>query len=447
MQRACVWLALFVLAHAGADAAAPSEPDPVRSPASVERLASAPVLRRLALIEAVLARNPSLAASWQAWVAATEEIPQASSLEDPMASLSMAPRSIGSSEARFGEVLRLAQSFPFPGTLRLRADVAEANAAAAEQRFEGVRQRLATAASFLYDDYWLVGRALEITAQHIDLLQSFQRVATSRYATGLAPQQAPIQAEVEAAHLRHRQVVLRSERRKVVARLNALLHRPARSRLPPPPDRLDVDTSTGVAVEDDPPSRPEVAAQRAEVEALRVRVDLEELRKRPDFEVTTSYNSMWGTPEHRWTVGLGLRLPLQRKRLHAAVAEAEARLAVGESTLVALTDTVAAEVESALASLEEAEHVVRLYRDRVLPAASDQVAAARAGFESGEVSMLGLIDAARNLLTAELNLEEALAGVSSARVELDRALGRMPFGLVLDPFQPDTTTLLEGERP
>jgi len=405
------------------------------------------ILERSTLLEAVLERNPSVEAARQAWKAASEGISQASSLDDPMASYSFAPLSFASSDARFGEIVRLSQSIPYPGTLRLRKAAAMAEAAAAEHRIEEIRLHLATAASFLFDDYWLLGRALAITRKHIDLLESFQSVATSRYATGTAPQQAPIQAEVEAAHLLHREVVLRAERRKLVARLNALLHRTTRAPLPPAASGLDVDLVGLGAVEVSASSRPDVAAQLAEIDALRTRVSLTDLRKKPDFEVMTSYNSMWGTSEHRWLVGIGLRLPVWRKRLNASVAEAQARLSAAESELAALTDAVAAEVEAALASVDEATHVVRLYRSRVLPATRDQVAAARAAFETGEGSMLGLIDAQRSLLAAELAYEKAMAGVSSARAELDRALGRMPFRTATEPFESDSTVSPEGDQP
>lgn len=445
MPRVFLWLALFAIACPGM--AARAEQAPTLAPEPDGSVVDQPLLERATLIAAVLERNPSLEAARQAWKAAAEGIPQASSLDDPMAGYSVAPLSIASSDARFGELFRFRQRIPFPGTLRLRQEVAEAAAAAARHRIEEVRLRLATMTSLLYDDYWWVDRALAITREHVALLASFQRVATSRYATGTAPQQAPLRAEVEAAHLLHRQVVLRSERRKLVARLNALLHRAATAPLPPAPGRLDVDSLDVDAAEGVAPSRPEVAAQRAEIESLRGRVALEQLRLKPDFEVMTSYNSMWSTPEHRWTVGVGLRLPVWRKRLHASVAEAEARLAAGESGLAALTDDVASEVEIARAELEEAVHVVRLYRDRVLPAARDQVAAARAGFETGEGTMLGLIDAERSLLTAELAREEAVAEVASARAVLDRALGRMPLGWATEPAHSDEPIAAEGVQP
>ena len=402
-------------------------------PRSTDPIAFGPTLEREELLAAVLARNPGIAAARQAWQAARERIPQAESLDDPMASYSLAPLSVASSDARFGDQLRVGQRIPFPGTLRLRGAIAEAEAAAAEQDLEEVRLHLATVASLLFDDLYLVERSLEVNREHVRLLEDFQSVAVSRYSTGLAPQQAPIQAEVEAAHLLHREVVLRKERRVIQAQLNALLHRLPGAPLPGPapdilPEQLPLHRGEDLR-ERALAGRPEIEAQRAEVEARRLSVDLAELGAYPDFELTTSYNSMWGMPEHRWMVGVSVNLPIWRERVRARVAEAELRAAASESELARLADEVSAQVETAVAEVEESAHVLHLYRNRVLPAARDGVAAARSGFETGASTMLGLIDAERSLRTAELNYYEALADHASRRAQLERALGQLPFSL------------------
>jgi len=400
-------------------------------------------LDRTALIQAVLERNPGIAAARQAWEAAREQIPQARSLDDPMARYGVAPLSIASGDVPFGHQLEVAQRLPYPGTLRLRGEIAAAEAAAAEQEIEEVRLRLATMASLLFDDYYAVGRALAINAEHLRLLEGFRQVATGRYAAGLAPQQAPIQAEVEAAHLLHAEVVLESDRRTLTAQLNALLHRPPRAPLPPPPDdpgplpTEDTAEAPALALAS---ARPELAAQRAEIAARRTAVALEKLDFHPDFEVMASYNSMWGMTEHQWMVEVGINLPIRRQRVRAAVAAAEARLASAESELARLEDAVRAEVEVAAEELREALHVVHLYRNRVLPAARDQIAAARAGFETGAVSMLDLIEAERSLRTSELNHDQALADAFSRRAELDRALGRLPFAAPAPVIPPPTAS-------
>ncbi|HPG28271.1 MAG TPA: TolC family protein, partial [Myxococcota bacterium] len=91
-----------------------------------------------------------------------------------------------------------------------------------------------------------------------------------------------------------------------------------------------------------------------------------------------------------------------------------------------IEDEVRLGVQSGVDRLKEARHVERLYRDLLLPAARDQVGAARSGFETGRNSFLALIDAERNLLEVELGYEEALANLGRRRAELDRARGRVP---------------------
>lgn len=391
---------------------------------------SGEVLDRQWLIAAVLDANPSLRAAREARAAASARIDQTESLTDPTASYSLAPLSLGSDDARFGEVLRIAQRFPFPGTLGVRGEVAAAEAETAGLRVEEARLDLGTMASLLFDRHYLVARSLEANAEHLRLLESFQRVATDRYAAGLAPQQAPIQAEVEAAHVLHRQVVLEIEQRQVGVRINALLHREPRAPLPPAPRDLGLPAPPETPMDRVSAAlaaRPEVEAQRTVVQARRAAISLARLDAYPDFEVAASYNSMWGTPEHRWAVGAALNLPLYRRRVRAGIAEAEARLAAEQSLLASLEDEVGEATEIAALALEEALHVARLYESKVLPATRDQLAAARSGFETGANTMLALIDAERSLRTAELSYFQAVAAASSRRAELDRALGRLPF--------------------
>ena len=119
-------------------------------------------------------------------------------------------------------------------------------------------------------------------------------------------------------------------------------------------------------------------------------------------------------------------MPLQLGRRKAAVEEAQARLEQARSQQLTIEDDVRLGVQSGADRLEEAGHVERLFRDRLVPAAHDQVAAARSGFETGRNSFLALIDAERNLLNVELGHEEALANLGRRHAELARALGRIP---------------------
>ncbi|MGH9362775.1 MAG: TolC family protein, partial [Thermoanaerobaculia bacterium] len=100
-------------------------------------------------------------------------------------------------------------------------------------------------------------------------------------------------------------------------------------------------------------------------------------------------------------------------------------------------------VREAHARLAEGVRAAILYESRLLPAARDQVEAARAGFTTGQATALGVLEAERGLRRAELGYAEALAALARRRVELDRALGRLPGGL--DPASLDSTE--ERTRP
>jgi outer membrane protein TolC len=420
--------------------AAPRLPDggePAAALRSAAPFASAPTLERQALVDAVLRRNQSLEAARQAWQAARARPEQVRALDDPMLGYSFAPLSIGSSRVPYGQTFDVSQRLPWPGTLRLQGESAAHEAEARGHDYETLRLDLAVSAVALFDDYYLVDRALDINAHHVDLLEDFKRVATAQYGAGLLSQQDPLQAEVELAHLAHERVELEAQRRVLVAGINALLHRPPRSALPPPPPALMLDELPPMGGEDElagrleeaaVAARPELAAVDAEILARQAETDLATLQGYPNFDLMFSYNSMWADEAHRWMTGVRINVPLWRDRVAAARSEARARALEVEARRRALEDEVRAAVQQAVERLHEARHVLQLYRDRLYPAAADQVRAARAAVESGGGSFLALITAAKNLRDVELGRETAAAAVDRQRAELERTVGRVAGG-------------------
>jgi cobalt-zinc-cadmium efflux system outer membrane protein len=398
-------------------------------------LAGAGVLTRDALVEAVRDRNPNLEAARHAWRAARARVPQARALPNPMATYGIAPLSIASDEVPFGQEIEVRQGLPWRGKRQARAAEAEAEAEAALYGYREILLELAAEASRTFDEYYLADRALEINAQHQRLLREHQEVATGRYAAGLVPQTAPIKAEVELVRLVQREAELRARHREVTARLNALLHRPADRPLPPPPARLPDPGPAPESLEEilqaAVAARPEVAEAEALIRAREAGVAMAALEHRPDFEVMTSYSSMWMDTEHRWMAGVAVDLPVWRKRPDAAEAEARARLAQAQSEREGRLAEIRAEVETALARYHEALHHLELQRDRLLPASRDQIQAARASFEAGRGDFLEVIDAEHDLREAELMEHRMLAEAHQRRAALERALGRPPAGLSL----------------
>lgn len=390
-------------------------------------------LDRESLIEAVLQRNPSLEAARHALTAASEREIQAGALDDPMLMVAVAPLSIGGSE-RFGARVEARQRLPFAGKRRARTDLARSMTAVGRHELDSLRRELALAASLLYDDYYLVERSLEITRDHIRLLEDMKASAEAQYIVGRAAQQDPLQAEVELTHLMHQEVSLEGDRREIVSRLNQLLRRRPGEELPPPPPDLKIEAIRiperehlqALAME----QRPELAGAAARLQAERAEAELARLDFYPDLELMASYDSMWMSTEHQVMAGVGVNLPVWREKRRAAVREAEAETARALSEIARIEDEIAGEVERAWIDVTEMHHILELYSDRLLPAARDQVEAAHSGFTSSRNSFVAVVEAERNLRTVELRYQEAVTTLIGSVARLERAAGFEPFALM-----------------
>lgn len=434
--RAGVWLLTIVLPAVAAAQGAPPAPGN-QAAQDVPFDFAAATLDRQELISAVLARNPELAAAGWAIEAARARAREVRELPNLTVSYGFAPASPFVSDTRYGQVAQVSQTLPWPGTLARRGEEADALAAASAGDLEVLRRELALAAAQAFDDYHYAERALAINGEHLELLREFQQVATARYAAGLAPQQAPLAAELEIAQLEHREIVLVTDRRALLAYINALLHRDPRASIPPPSaDAAAIPEPAGVALDElievARARRPELAAARARVLAGETAVRLAHLEGRPAFQPMTSFNSLWGEGAYRWTVTLGVSLPIWRDRIHAGVARAESAVSERRQRLVALEDRIATDVSTAVDRFEESRHVVALHETRLLPAARDQTAAARIAFETGQVDFLAVIEAERRLRDVELGLAGSRAEALRRFATLRRALGALPS----DPWPP-----------
>jgi outer membrane protein TolC len=392
---------------------------------------SGPVLERAAYVQAVLRRNRSLESARQAWRAAIARTRQSGVLDDPMVEVGVAPLSIGSSSARFGWDAMVSQRLPWPGKLGLDEAVARAEADAVKSDFEASRRELALTASLLFDDYFVDLRSIEINAHHVALMRSMQAAAAAQYEVGRGSAQDPLQAEFELTHMEHDTVILTSRRDVTIAQMNELLHRAPEATLPPPPTELSVAPPPDVAdarrlEAEAVDRRPDIVAAREHARAEQARADRGSRESFPDVTVSTSYNSMWDTPEHRWMVGLGFNLPVPTGRRSGAVDEANAMHAQYEADAARLSDAARTQVAVALKRLEESGHVLHLMDERLLPVARDEVDAARAAFTASQAPFVAVVDAEKNLRGVELDRQMALADYDRRRAELDRALGRVP---------------------
>ncbi len=233
---------LLVLA---AGCAAPAEREAREAVADVERQyarrpaaeapdpAPLPVLGEDAALEDYLAyaamNNPRLSAALAEWRAAGERVPQARALPDPVLSYQLEAMS-----DRQQHQVMVSQALPWFGKLDLRAEVAQAEAEAARQRYGAEKLTVVREVQDAYDEYYYLSRAIVVVGENRDLMKYLEEVVRARYAAAAASHPDVIRAQVELGKLDDELRTLVDSRSAAAARLNAVLNRPAEAPLPWP---------------------------------------------------------------------------------------------------------------------------------------------------------------------------------------------------------------------
>jgi outer membrane protein TolC len=382
-----------------------------------------------ALLAAVEQRNPSLASMVAAWQAATQRYPQAVALDDPMFQFMLAPASLGTSEVEPAYAIQASQKLPWYGKRAARGAAAGAEANAAYFDAEDGRVRLREAALFAFLDYYLVQRDLELNSDDVRVLRELRETALTKYQSNQVTQQDVLQADVELAELDRRRIGLDRTQRVALARINTLLRRRPNALLPAAPRRLAATEAVPQPEQLEQialAGRPDLSALRARVEAEQAAVTLACKQYYPDVEVFGRYDMFWqptSMADLRGQIGVSVNLPVYRGKLNAAVNEAMFRLNQRRSEYEQRVLDIQYEVHSAYERLDESRKTVHLYAERIIPASEQNVAVARANYDVGKITFLGLAQAQRQLIELREKQQEAIADDHRRLAELERVLG------------------------
>lgn len=382
-----------------------------------------------ALVDEVLARNPTLAQMTAAWQAALERMPQVTSWEDPMFMGAIAPPSFGSNQVVSGYRLEVSQKIYFPGKLRLKGQNASAEANASRNDLEDVRVQLIEAARLAFFEYYLTDRALDVNEEALKLLTELRQNADARFKAGLVPQHDIFQADVEIGRQKERQMILERMQKVAKARINTLMHLPSTTPLPLPAQKAPqwltlpaVETLQAQAIR----SRPDLQALADRIGAEEATFALNRREYYPDVEVSGAYDSIMGNGPARDLapqVAIKLNLPNRVAKRNAAVNEAAFKIAQKRAELASRTDQVNYQVQEAYEQLAESEKILKLYDTNILPAAKSNINAAQDAYRTGKVPFLSLIEAQRNYVNLKDRYFEVTADFFRRRANLERAIG------------------------
>lgn len=380
-----------------------------------------------------LLHNPGVKAAFERWQSALENIPQAQAFPDPRVSYTYYVENV---ETRVGpqeQAFALVQTLPWFGKRELRGDVASSAADAVRQEYEQAKLDLLYGVKDAYYKLYFLSRAISITRENMQLLESLEKVAQSRYKTG-GPMLPLIQLQTELGKLEDRLNAFRALRPARVARLNAVLNRRPDAEIPWPdtihvPERTLNDRNLYAQLQEKSPMLKRFDAQ---AEKYARASDLARKQRWPDVSLGVKYVDT-GEGLRPGTPGSGtdpvmatvsINLPIWTSKYAAAEAEAKFSRQAVLSAQTDMRNQLLSKLEMALFRYRDAGRKIDLYRDTLIPKANQSLSVAREAFEGGEADFLSLIDAERMLLEFELQFEKARAARARRLAEIEMLTGK-----------------------
>ena len=390
------------------------------------------------LVTKVLSANPQLEVAHATWQASTARINQSSSLEDPLLNYTMAPMTIGG-QSNYGQRIEISQKLPWLGKLDLRHATASHQAEAEKHKIAILQLQLSASAKALFADWYFVHQASAINQAQITLLTELRAISLNRYSTGEASKQETLQADVEIALLEHQTITLGRESRTIRAHINTLLNLAPDSPLAKPEELkiVGIFPEINVLQEHALQARPELKTLNAAIKAAKSNTELALKNNYPDINLKAGYNSLWDNRDKHFTIGIGFNLPLYQGKHRAEENEALALNKQAEWTRVDFIAQLKEEVQIAYDRAHESQHILGLYKDKLLPLAKESVQTARSDYQAGKGDFLTLINSEKNQLHTQLQVEQALTNSYKRLAELESAVGS--FAPLSATFQTNNT--------
>lgn len=377
------------------------------------------------------ANNPQLQAAYNQWKSTEQNIAVQKALPDPMLTYGYFFESVetrvGPQEQSFG----LQQKIPAFGKLSAMKAVATDIAHAAGQRYQREKLSLDQSIATAYAELYYLKRNIDITQDRIQLIQDLEKVARTRYKAG-SPLAPVMQAQVELGRLEDRLNSLNDMRWPLAAKLNALLNRPADAVLPISATLpyQTVGSEADTLVQNLYSTSPELMELEAKIEQGNNQLKLAQRSRLPDFTLGLMYIDTGNAATAVSDSGkdpiigtVGINLPIWFGKNRARIEAAAYQRSAAQLALENRTHTLQADIQQTLFMLRDADRKINLYKESLIPKASQSLEVNRQGYEAGKMEFINLIDAERMLLEFELAYERALADHLIARAQLSQLTG------------------------
>jgi outer membrane protein TolC len=382
------------------------------------------------LIEEALKNSPGLLLSESRWKTSTFKIPQAKSLPDPM--FMFGYQNEGFRQFTYGKsddaelMFSASQTFPFPGKLPLKGEMASKDAESRRESYEVVRLKTIAQVKELYYSLFFVHRNIELIKGKSALFSRIEDAALARYSSGMSPQQEVLMAQTEKYMLLEKEEMLNQKIQSLEAMLNATIGRNVDSPLGKPvePGATNYPYSLDDLLKRAYADSPEMKSREKMAESAQARIQMAEKEYYPDFALTGSFFKRSGPFQDMWSLATTINIPLYyRTKQRQAVYEAKSSLSEAVHELEETRLMLSSNLRDNYSMVRSSEKLMGLYRDALIPKTQQDFELALSGYTTGKIEALTVINRLKSLLDFEILYWEQFVTREKAIARLDAITG------------------------
>ncbi|HET6514816.1 MAG TPA: TolC family protein [Thermodesulfovibrionales bacterium] len=392
-------------------------------------------LRLQDLIDDALKYNHEILVNEARISASRFRIPQVTSLPDPMVTFGYQNESF--KKYTYGDkegsqwMFTASQSFPYPGKLSLKGEMAAKEAEGLRAASGSIRLKTIEKVKGLYYDLLFAYKSIDIIRDRAALFSRLEDAAVARYSSGLGLQQEVLMVQTEKYMLLEKEEMVKQKIESLEAMINSTVGRNINAPVGRPVEEKETEFATSMEelLATHVQHSPMVREKEEMISAAEIAVKIARKEYYPDFTVNAEYFKRAREFEDMWSLTTSINIPLFYKtKQRQAVFEKEALLSEAVHDLEAVKLMLSSTIRDNYTMVKTAERLMNLYKNGLVPKTYQDFEAALAGYTTGKVEALTVINRLRSLLDYETLYWAQFAEREKAIARLQAVAGTMDSG-------------------
>jgi outer membrane protein TolC len=372
-------------------------------------------------LQFAILNHPSIKAAYFDWASSVDRITVERSMPDPKLTF----------QAYITDVITslmpgLMQDFPGPGKLKAAGNVAAEESRSKYFAFETSVFQTALSVKQAYYQLWFLDENIQINRRTLSLLTDLESIARSRNEVGQVTLQDVYRAQIERDKLATDLESLEDSRRPLTAQFKAALGLKREQSAPPMPGKfestpvnLNGENLLDIAFQ----RNPKLRGMEADVRLAEANIAMARKSKVPDF--SAGLQAEVYEPPFYWPQA-SMTLPVWRDKIASKISAAQANKRAAEARLSAEQISLTVDFAMKTYDFRETTRNLELLQKNLIPKSLKSLEIARAGYLSGKLDFLNLLDAQRTLLNFQMEEIAAKSRREMLLAELSLSIAGIP---------------------